>query len=366
MGLQFFDHGSHVSARNVPEVGRVEKIPPAVYRINLTEDGLDLVRDRKRFSLPSKIYGDHQDNLSAIMEAFEERQCSTGVLLKGLKGSGKSLLAEHLGNKCLDLEMPVLLINNELPPGLLKAVIGLIGSCMVYFDEYGKIYGKSAKDSMLTLFSDSDLKNVMFVVTANEDKELNEYMIDRPGRFMFRIDYGDLTSEIVKDVCRSNDINEELTEYLVAYASVHHLSFDILMYLVRQAQRVTAAKDLNKRIKILNVPGPVHQALAVVDVAFQGKSFVGEVIERYDNGHLEIDLIQDGSLEMIGSYVFDRNHPGATVIHTTPTGVKYRVKFNDEVTMTIMRSWSQNLSSTGNRKRKAKVSEEGKATLESE
>lgn len=366
MGLQFFDHGSHVSARNVPEVGRVEKIPPSVYRISVDEQGLDLVRDRKRFSLPSKIYGEHHERLAAIMEAFEERACSTGVLLKGLKGSGKSLLAEHIGNKCLDLEMPVLLINTEIPPGLLKSVISLIGSCMVYFDEYGKIYGKSAKDSMLALFSDSDLKNVMFVVTANEDKELNEYMLDRPGRFMFRIDYGDLTADIVKDVCRSNDINEELTEYLVAYSSVHHLSFDILMYLVRQAQRVTTSKELNKRISILNVPGPVKQYLQVVDVSFQGKSFVGEVIERFDSDHLEIDLIQDGTLEMIGSYVFDRNHPAATVIHTTNTGVKYRVKFNDEVTMAILRQWSQNVQETGERKRKAKVSDSGKATLESE
>jgi hypothetical protein len=366
MGLQFFDHGSHVTARNVPEVGRVEKIPPSVYRINVTEEGLDLVRDRKRFTLPSKIYGDHHFHLSAIMEAFEERACSTGVLLKGLKGSGKSLLAEHIGNKCLDLEMPVLLINTEIPAGLLKSVISLIGSCMVYFDEYGKIYGKAAKDSMLALFSDTDLKNVMFVVTANEDKELNEYMIDRPGRFMFRINYGDLTTEVVKDVCRSNDINEEITEYLVAYAAFHHLSFDILMYLVRQAQRVTTAKELNKRISILNVPDPINQSLSVVDVSFQGQHFVGEVIERYDQDHLEIDLIQDGTLEMIGSYVFDRNHPGASVLHANNTGVKYRVKFNDEVIMTIMRQWSQNAGGTGQRKRKAKVKEDGKATLESE
>lgn len=366
MSLQFFDHDTHVAVRNIPTGGRVEKIPPSVYQFRVTKDGLDMMRDRKSFTLPARIYGKHHMRRKMIMEEFELTSGSLGVILQGMKGGGKSLLGEALCNECLKLEMPVLLVNEPITAQVLKSVIELIGSCAVYFDEFGKIYDKDDRAKMLTLFSDTDLKNVMFIVTANEDKELNEFMIDRPGRFMFKIDYGHIDQDVVKEVCTSLDVIPELTDYLLAYNGHHDISMDILMYLARQAQRCPTVKEYIERIELLNVPKPVYRSMSVAEVSFKGAAFVGEIIERYDGDHLEIDLMQDGTLEMVGSFVYDRNTANIAELYATYDHKRRRVQFSADVAMVIIESYSPYASGEGNRRRKAKVTEKGDSTLESE
>ena len=49
------------------------------------------------FKLPAKIYGnDHERHATRIITTFMDRDLSTGVLLSGVKGSGKTLRAKQV------------------------------------------------------------------------------------------------------------------------------------------------------------------------------------------------------------------------------------------------------------------------------
>lgn len=47
------------------------------------------------FILPERFYGKHSRHMRRIMKTFDGRDASMGVMLSGIKGSGKSLLAKH-------------------------------------------------------------------------------------------------------------------------------------------------------------------------------------------------------------------------------------------------------------------------------
>src|ERR1700744_745758 len=48
------------------------------------------------FKLPKKVYGNHQADALRILNTFSQRPSTTGVLLTGEKGSGKTLLTKTI------------------------------------------------------------------------------------------------------------------------------------------------------------------------------------------------------------------------------------------------------------------------------
>lgn len=366
MGLAFFNQDSHVAVRTIPESGRVEKIPAHVYRIAMSKEGLDLPKDRAKFTMPGKIFGKHRVYRNAIMESFDEKDGTTGVLLNGLKGAGKSMLAEDICNQAIKRGMPVLMIDKPIPVEALRGILKIIGPCCLYFDEFGKIYtDKNDRAQMLTLFSDTSLKQVLFVLTSNETDELNEYMINRPGRFEFYINYGDIPADTVKEVLKHFNITGDMYDMLLGYCYQHTLSFDILMYLMKAASRSTTVADFNERIAILNVPDPVYRHLNAAQVSFKGKPFVGECIVRNIDHGFEFDLMDKETMEMVSSGIVDLQVNEKILIDQTGATKNWRVVANTDVVMKVSESWYKQVQKTKNRLI-AKANESGESSMEGE
>lgn len=72
-------------SKNPLNVGIYKIIPQSPIKPTHLEDFTD-------FSLPSKLYGESLDYLTnKVIKSFSEHNKSVGVLLSGLKGTGKSL-----------------------------------------------------------------------------------------------------------------------------------------------------------------------------------------------------------------------------------------------------------------------------------
>ena len=72
-----------------------ESLPPGTYIVCYNQGGecyyLDRIED---FVLPDKLYGSVLKDARRVLSTFKARPLSTGVLLQGMKGSGKTLLAK--------------------------------------------------------------------------------------------------------------------------------------------------------------------------------------------------------------------------------------------------------------------------------
>jgi hypothetical protein len=341
MPLTFFDYTNHVEIRQVYEANRHEKLAAYVYRVRPTKEGLDLMKDRKRFSMPKKIFGKHHFYRDEIMDAYNGKTGSTGVILNGLKGSGKSMLGEDLCNVALKQELPVLVIDHVIPAEALRQILKIIGPCVVYMDEFGKIYSGSDREGMLTLFSDTDVKKVLFIVTSNKKEELNKYMLNRPGRFQFCITYRGIDRATVQEILTYNKITGEMYEAMLGYVCTHSLSFDMINYICPLAKKYKSAAELMKRIEILNVPKPVYRYYTFNGVIHNGKPFYGTARLLPNENGFEMELTAEGNdMELVGSYTVDMAKAKKVgMSNPNEKEISYRVNLDENSIVQVTIDW---------------------------
>ena len=119
------------------------------------------------FELPAKRYGDNVRNTDRIMNTFLNRDVSTGVMLAGEKGSGKSLLAKTLSATAAEQDIPTLIINAPWCGDAFNTFIQDIQQpCIVLFDEFEKVYDRDQQESILTLLDGVFPTKKLFVFTC--------------------------------------------------------------------------------------------------------------------------------------------------------------------------------------------------------
>lgn len=309
MTIKLFNEESNIVIRSVPDSNVIDHVPPAVYRLreNPMSGEIILVKDRAKFDLPGKCYGRHNVYKQAILDAWlKNKEASTGVLLRGIKGAGKSLLAEDLSNQAIARDMPVIMVDKEVTRTALTVATKMAGPCVMYFDEFGKTFGTGSRRDLLTYFSDSSFKQVLFIVTSNSKKELDKYMLDRPGRFLFRIDYKKLDPIVISEMIDDHGLTPEMTTMLNAYVQQREVTFDMLRWLVPIAAETADPHLFNSRISIYNCPGPVYPHMRAQKILFQGQPFYGRAkITVVSDGRYKLELNQEGVKDTVYEGTFD-------------------------------------------------------------
>lgn len=137
-----------------------------------------------------KIYGNHQQKVEKILRAFNDVDRNLGVILSGQKGIGKSLFARVLATEAVKEEIPLIIVSQYIP-GIASFISSIEQTTIVLFDEFEKTFGKcdnvDPQEEMLSLFDGIDSGKKLFVITCNEINKLNDYLLNRPGRFHYHL-----------------------------------------------------------------------------------------------------------------------------------------------------------------------------------
>lgn len=169
-------------------------IPVQYYRVILTKTGFHLVKNFDVTITEGKVYGVHTRKIDKVMNSFKRIKRNLGVILSGDKGIGKSLFAKMMAMRAVSEGYPVILVDTYYP-GIASFLESINQEVVVIFDEFDKTFKKSGdnnpQDEMLTLFDGFSTGKKMFIVTCNSLYDLNDYLVNRPGRFLyhFRFDY---------------------------------------------------------------------------------------------------------------------------------------------------------------------------------
>jgi len=273
-----------------------------------------------------KIYGDTEAQADRIIDTFQSRSGkSTGVLLAGQKGSGKTLLAKYISvQAAAKLGISTIVINEPWSGEKFNAFIQSIQQpCIVLFDEFEKIYRQSealaaaeamgggegrmyghhgryyeegmersvsnpSQDSILTLLDGVYPSQMLFVLTVNDKSKITSNMMNRPGRIFYVLDFSGVDTNFVRDYCEDRLQNATYIPEVVSYASLFEaFSFDMLQSLVEEMNRsgespAQATKWLNIN---LETAGSRREPYKIQQIIYEGADVTSKLQRPHWDGN---------------------------------------------------------------------------------
>jgi len=216
-----------------------DTLPPAVYAVSYNDKIGYYLQQTDPFPPIGKVYGNVTTTASRIMNTYKSRPASTGVLLTGKKGAGKTLLSKQLAHDCIADGMPVLLVNNSHCGDKFNQFIqNLNQPALVIFDEFEKVYDNKEQEQLLTLLDGVYTSRKLFVLTANRADLLDDNLILRPGRIFYHLDYAGLDEQFIRDYCADNLKDLSKVGTLCNLATLYStFTFDILKAIVEEMNR---------------------------------------------------------------------------------------------------------------------------------
>jgi SpoVK/Ycf46/Vps4 family AAA+-type ATPase len=196
--------------------------------------GFHLEFYEKEFLFDFKVYGIEHDFVEHVIKAYNNTSGNFGVLLNGIRGTGKSVTAKVLANK---LNLPVIIVksmgdNNQ---SMIEWFADFNFDCVFLFDEFEKNF--SEKDSSILQIMDgiytSEHRRI-FLLTTNQTT-INENLISRPSRLRYIKEFGNLDSKVVRELLDDTLNDKSCIEDLISYIDTLKIStIDILKSVVSE------------------------------------------------------------------------------------------------------------------------------------
>lgn len=280
-----------------------ERLPVGNYTVKVDMNGQFFLEMVEPFESPKKIYGNVLNRTERILQTFLDRQFSTGVLLAGEKGSGKTLLSKNLSIVAAkNFNMPTLIINTPLFGEAFNTFIQTLNhEALVIFDEFEKVYNDhAAQESLLTLLDGVYPTKKLFVLTCNDRYRINDHMINRPGRLYYFLEYKGLDVEFIREYCEDTLIDKSQIDTVVNVSSLFKdFNFDMLKALVEEMNRY--GENAVEALEMLNVkPSPGRGSYRQFDITFSvdGIEIDKNTIDSASNGVMSVDPLSPGGFHV--------------------------------------------------------------------
>ena len=278
------------------EVETYDLLPVKTYVAMYNErDGFYLT-EHPNIEVQEKIYGVHDNKVKKVIRAFEIFERSLGIILSGDKGIGKSIFAKMVCQKTIEKGYPVIIVD-EAHKGVARFIENIEQECVVLFDEFDKTF-KSNKENdeqakLLSLFDGTAGGKKMYIVTCNELYGLNDYIVNRPGRFHyhFRFEYPTATDiqEYLEDKLEKEYCGE--IDKVIEFAGRINLNYDCLRAIAFELNQGASFAEAIAELNILNVDKEEYDVYLYYET--------GDVLHRYN---YRTNLYEERGFDWISLY----------------------------------------------------------------
>ena len=297
-------NGSIITAADHTPLVLSEKIDPGFYTIEYNQkDNYFFSYPISTYTLPSKIYGSTSTNNERITNTVSSRLLQgkgTSVLLRGVKGSGKTLTLKQLALDHVSNGGIVLQVSQPFFGEGFVTFLNAFRSnhVMLVFDEFEKVYNKKEDmQGLLSLLDGTSTLPLFTALTCNRVTSDMEYFINRPGRIYFKLDYYGLESNVIEDYCNQELTVTDFTDILLEYSlQFNAFTLDMLSVLVSELNlAIRMDKYRGKSIdlifnevnKVLNIQPDRTPTVIVDKVLYKGvdltEHYIGAPVEGIPN-----------------------------------------------------------------------------------
>ena len=239
---------------------QVDVLPPHVFRLEKSPSGYYLVEMEEEFTFNHKIYNTDQSLIERVAKSFKELKGNLGVLLSGIKGSGKTVTAKLICNK---IKIPVIVVTRKYED-VSTFINSLQQEAIIFFDEYEKIY-TDYNANILTVMDGvlNSSSKKLFLMTTNET-QVNSNMLQRPGRIRYFKTYGDMDIETIMEVVDDRLTYKEAREETIKFiAGLDTITLDVVKAIVDEVNLFEETPD--KFAKVFNVK-PLQEVFDIYHV----------------------------------------------------------------------------------------------------
>lgn len=236
----FLKSGTRFNVSTKESMDLHEMLPAGTYTVKFDKmAGCFYLEAIDGFEIKGKVYGDTKRNATRILSTFDDRTASTGVMLTGEKGSGKTLLAKMLSLDAQAAGVPTIVINQPWCGEEFNGFMQMIEQpTVILFDEFEKVYDREQQEAMLTLLDGVYPSKKLFVITCNDKWRVNEHMRNRPGRIFYMMDFKGLENDFIVEYCQDNLKAKNHIETICRIASMFdQFNFDMLKAMVEEMNR---------------------------------------------------------------------------------------------------------------------------------
>lgn len=239
-------------------------LAPGFYSVNHSLSLGFHLEDSPEMTLPSKVYGNPGKMADRFIQTFESRPRTTGVLLSGLKGAGKSLLLKDTCIRAVAAGYPVIIVNSAFENDDFCNFIQSLDNCVIVIDEFEKIFPKPEDQTgLLTLMDGIKAGKKMYILTVNDEDNLNENLINRPGRIFYHLSFDGLSDEFIREYVY-DALDEEYRHYaeeIIGLTVSYTFSFDMLSAIVEEINRY--GETPQQALSLINVVDDTPRGLNV-------------------------------------------------------------------------------------------------------
>lgn len=207
--------------------------------------------------MPQNYYASNTDTFNKkVLNSFNKsNKNTTGILLSGLKGSGKTLTAKKLA---LESNIPIIIVDDRFPANRLVQFFSKVKQeVCILFDEIDKNQRYWDSTDLLSFLDGIEHTSKKLVIfTCNDVSFANENLIDRCSRIRYYRKFDGLSKDeinnIVNDLLRDKNLKKET---ISAIENIKIKSYDNIISFITEINDnpneniLNLLKDLNIELK---------------------------------------------------------------------------------------------------------------------
>lgn len=184
------------------------------------------LKESEAFIMPTKYYQNKDDVrfISKVINTFTNTEkITTGIMLSGTKGCGKTLMAKHIAMKA---NTPIIVLDKSVRASNLENFFAriTIDVCII-IDELDKYWDTRYMLGFFDSVKPSGKK--LIICTCNDEDEINEYLNDRCSRIRYKRTFENLGADAVVGIL-TDIIGEEKALEVASFLvdNINVISYD--------------------------------------------------------------------------------------------------------------------------------------------